>query len=103
MTGFEFGGKECRNLRVGNLNGEPMNHYNENDRFNEPPSVKKRGSERMRKQRRYTISVTSELEDDLEEAWREKYSQTPKSKMIRELLRIGLDSLEGSSNDENVQ
>lgn len=55
----------------------------------------------MKKKRRYTISVTPDLEEDLEQAWKKKYSQTPRSEMIRELLRIGLDSLENSSDEEN--
>ena len=55
----------------------------------------------MKKQRRYTISVTPDLEEDLEQAWKKKYSKPPRSEMIRELLRIGLDSLENSSDEEN--
>ena len=55
----------------------------------------------MKKKRRYTISVTPDLEEDLEQAWKKKYSETPRSEMIRELLRIGLDSLENSSDEEN--
>ena len=55
----------------------------------------------MKKQRRYTISVTPDLEEDLAQAWKKKYSKTPRSEMIRELLRIGLDSLENSSDEEN--
>lgn len=55
----------------------------------------------MKKKRRYTISVTPDLEEDLEQAWKKKYSKTPRSEMIRELLRIGLDSLENSSDEEN--
>ena len=55
----------------------------------------------MKKKRRYTISVTPDLEEDLEQAWKKKYSKAPRSEMIRELLRIGLDSLENSSDEEN--
>ena len=55
----------------------------------------------MKKKRRYTISVTPDLEEDLEHAWKKKYSTPPRSEMIRELLRIGLDSLENSSDEEN--
>ena len=55
----------------------------------------------MKAQRRYTISVTLGLEEELEQAWKKKYSKTPRSEMIRELLRIGLDSLENSSDEEN--
>ena len=54
----------------------------------------------MKKQRRYTISVTPDLEEDLEQAWKKKYSKTPRSEMIRELIRSGLDSLETSSDEE---
>ena len=31
----------------------------------------------MKKQRRYTISVTPDLEEDLEQAWKKKYSTPP--------------------------
>ena len=55
----------------------------------------------MKKKRRDTISVTPELDEDVEQAWKKKYSKTPRSEMIRELLRIGLDSLENSSDEEN--
>ena len=47
----------------------------------------------MRKPRRYTIFIPQDLEEDLEEVWKEKYGKEPRSTMIRELLRIGLDSV----------
>ena len=54
----------------------------------------------MTKQRRFTISITPDLEENIEAVWKEKYQQMPYSELIRELIRIGLNSLEKNLEQE---
>ena len=54
----------------------------------------------MTKQRRFTISITPDLEEKIEAVRKEKYQQMPYSEMIRELIRIGLNSLEKNLEQE---
>ena len=62
--------------------------------------VRERGSDKMTTQRRFTISITPDLEENIEAVWKEKYQQMPYSEMIRELIRIGLNSLEKNLEQE---
>lgn len=84
----------CKDAHKGifSLDSEPVNHYNEANLFGSVNHSMKEGRQMATKLRRFTVSVTPEIEVDLNSIKQEYFYNDTRAEMIRELIKRGLTS-----------
>lgn len=75
-----------------------LNHYNVVIRFSEPLL---RGVSMNTNMKRFSISLTPDLEADLDALKKDKFYNSNKSDMIRFLITLGLEVCKREDNDPN--
>lgn len=87
--------QRCKGIHY-NVANEPLNHYNVVTRFSE--SLQRRLS-MVTNMKRFSISLTPDLEADLDALKKDKFYNRTQSDIIRFLITLGLETFKREEND----